>query len=194
LNKIRSAYEMALERFKERQEVPQAEIERMEYLPVGKGLAAKFLREGNYDITAEINKYPINFKDYLIEGAQETFLNNISLPVEEATIETNKKSMQGLLKIKKDKHAINDIYSQIDHLFQYYTQTLAQTYRQFKDSFAAKINETVKLVEQRTGTKVKVDPEKQPGFREEWMKYLGRLNNEYEEVLAEHKKKLRNIN
>ncbi|KUK81760.1 MAG: Serine protease inhibitor [Pelotomaculum thermopropionicum] len=184
---------MALERFKAREEIPQAEIDKMKYIPVGKGLAAKFLREANYDLTSEINKYPTEFKEYLIEGAQETLLNNISLPAEEGTIKTNKKSMQGLLEIKKDTQAINDLYIQIEHLFQYYTQTLAQTYRQFKDSFAAKINETVKMMEQRTGTKVKVNPEKQPGFREEWMKYLGRLNNQYEVALAEHKEKLRRI-
>ncbi len=194
MSKIKTAYEMALERFKAREEVPQAEIDRMEYIPVGKGLAANFLKEANYDLTSEINKYPAAFKEYLIEGAQETLLNNISLPAEEETIKTNRKSMQGLLEIKRNKQAINAVYSQMEHLFQYYTQTLAQTYRQFKESFTAKINDTVKMMEQRTGTKVKADPEKQPGFREEWMKHLGRLNNQYETALAEHKEKLRRIN
>lgn len=193
MDRIKSAYEMALERFKQRKEVPQSEIDRMEYVPVGKALAANFLREKNYDITAEINKYPNDIKVYLIEGAQETFLSNISLPIEISTMKTNKRAIEGLVKIKKNKQAVKEVCNQLEHLFRYYGQAMAQTYSQFKDNFTSRINETVNLMEKRTGTKIKVDPEKQPGFREEWMKFCGRLNRQYEGILTEQKEKLRNI-
>lgn len=190
MDKIKSAYEMALERIKQRKEVPQSEIDRMEHMPVGKALAANFLREKGYDLLAEFAKYPENIKEYLIEGAQETFLNNISLPADKSTLETNKRAMEGLYQIKKNKRAVGEVFSQLEYLFQYYEQSLAQTYSQFKETFAAKISAAL---EKRIGTRLKIDPEKQPGFREEWMKYLSRLNSQYEGILAEQKEKLRKI-
>ncbi len=190
---IKSAYETAMERFSQRKEVPRSEIEKMENISLGKTIAAKFLRENNYDILAEINKHPDNIKEYLAEGAQETFLGNISLPTEKPDLDTNKIAMEGLLAIKKNKPAVVEIFSQLEHLFVYYDQTLAQAYSQFKDSYAAKISDTVKTLEKRAGTKLKIDIEKQPGFREEWIKYLSRLNSQYEGILAEQKDKLRQI-
>ncbi len=190
---IKSAYETAMERFKQRKEVTRSENEKMENVPLGKTMAAKFLRENNCDILAEIDKHPDNIKEYLIEGAQETFLGNISLPTEKTDLDTNKMAMEGLLAIKKNKPAVVEIFSQLEHLFKYYEQAVAQTFSQFKDSYAAKISSTVKTLEERAGTKLKIDLEKQPGFREEWMKFVSRLNSQYEGILAEQKEKLRQI-
>ncbi|BAF59554.1 MAG: hypothetical protein HPY89_08375 [Pelotomaculum sp.] len=193
MDKIKSAYEMALQRFNQRKEVPQSEIERMEYEPAGKALAARFLREKDFDLLAEIGKYPENVRQYVIEGAQETFLNNIYLPVDRLSLESSQKAMKGLSLLKKDRQSLEKAYSQLKYLFQYYEQALAQTYSQFKEGFAAKINATVKSLERRTGTKLKADPEKQPGFREEWSKVLSMLNSQYEVPLKEQKERLRNI-
>ena len=190
MGKVKSAYEIALERFKQRGEAPQREIDRMENVPVGKALAAIFLKQKDYNILAEIDKHPENVREYLIEGARETFLNNISLPADSSTLETNKRAMEGLFQIKNDKRGVGEIFSQLEYLFHYYEQSLTQAYSQFKESYAAKISAAL---EQRIGTRMKVDPEKQPGFREEWMKYLSRLNSQYEGLLAEQKEKLRRI-
>jgi len=187
LGKVKSAYEMALERLKQRGEVPQREIDRMENVPAGKALAANFLREKESNILAEIGKQPENIREFLLEGAREAFLNNISLPTDSSTLETNKRAMEGLLQITNDKRGVGEIFSQLEYLFHYYEQSLTQAYSQFKESYAAKIGAAL---EQRIGTKVKVDPEKQPGFREEWMKYQSRLNSQYEGLLAEQKEKL----
>lgn len=88
---------------------------------------------------------------------------------------------------------MREVFSQMEYLFQYYEQALAQAYSQFKENFAAKINSTVKSLEKRAGAKLKVDPEKQPSFREKWIKVLGRLNGQYEIILEEQKEKLRKI-
>jgi len=193
LDKIKSAYERALERFNQRKEVPQAEIDRLEYMPVGKAMAAKYLREKDYDLVAEIKKYPDNVKKYIIEGIQETFFNNILPPMDKYTRETNKRAMEGILLLKKDKRAVGEVFGQMEYLFKYYEQAMVQTYSQFKESFAQKIQATLRSMEKMVGGKLKINPEKQPGFREEWMKVLSRLNSQYADILGEQKDKLRKI-
>jgi len=193
LDKIRSAFEMAMERYKDRKEVPQSEIDKMEYEPVGRALAAKYLNENNYDILSEIKKYPGQMAAYILNGSQETFLINIQLPVDKSANETNIKAMNGLKVIKIDQQSLKEIYEQLEHLFQYYDRTIEQAYSQFKDNYATKIKSTMKSLEKRAGGKVKIDPEKYPGFREEWMRAISVYNTQYEQILGEHKDKLRKI-
>jgi len=193
LDRIKSAYEMALERFQQRKEVPQAEMDRMEYEPIGKTAAAIFLREKDYDLTAEAAKYPQQFQGYVLEGIQKTLLSNLLPPLDKETLESNRRAMQGLLLIKTDKDAVKEVLVQLENLFKYYEQALAQAYVQFKQRFTEKLSPSIRSMEKRTGQKVKLDPEKQPGFREEWNKVVGHLNAQYEQVLDEQKEKLRNI-
>lgn len=193
MDRIKSAYEVALERLKQRKEVPQAEMDRLEYEPVGKNIAAVFLREKDYDLLAEIEKYPGQYQGYIYEGIQKTLFSNILPPTDQGILESNMRSLQGILLIKKDKDAVEEILSLLEKLFRYYEQAFNQTYAQFKQRFAEKLEPSIRSVEKRTGQKFKIDPEKQPGFREEWNKVLGQLNVQYEQVLDEQKEKLRNI-
>lgn len=193
MDRIRSAYEMAMERFKERKEVPPEEIEKMEYIPMGKAFAARFLWEKDFDFLQDINKYPDKIKSYLLDGAQETFLSNIQMPIDEATLKTTKKALEGMFIIKMNKDVLKEISGQMEHLFDYYEKTIEQAYGQFKDSFSAKMSASMKSIEQKVGGKVKIDPEKYPGFREEWMRAVSNLNDQYNNLLTEQKEKMRNI-
>ncbi len=193
MDKIRSAYEMAMERFNQRKAVPQEDIDKMEHVPVGKAIAAKYLREKDYDIFSEVNKYSKKMRGYIIEGIQETILSNILLPLDKATYETNKKAMEGLLLIKGNKRATSEILSQMEHLFQYYGRSVEQAYSKFREMYAAKIGSSLQALGKKVGAKIKIDPEKQPGFREEWLMAIGGLNAQYEQLLGEHKEKLRKI-
>jgi len=193
LERIKSAYEVALERIKQRKEVPQAEIDRMDYEPVGKTIAAAFLREKDYDLLAEIKRYPQQYREYIIEGVQQTLFNNILPPKDKNTLEANLKAMQGIVLIKKNKKAVEEILGQLENLFKYYEQALEHTYSAFKQRYLEKLGPTIRAVEKRTGQKFNIDPEKQPGFREEWNKVLVQLNSQYENVLDDQKEKLRNI-
>lgn len=194
MDKIKSAYEMAMERFQQRKEVPRSEIDRLEYMPVGRAIAANYLRDSNYDIFAEMGRHSEDYKKYIIEGAQETFLSNILPPVDKTAWTTNKRVMEGLLLIKEDKQAVGEVYGRLERLFKYYEQALVQTYSQFKDDYSAKIDAAARSMGRTAGGNLKIDPEKQPGFREEWMKLLSRLNEQYAGALGEQKDKLRKIN
>jgi hypothetical protein len=193
LDRIKSAYEMAMERFKQRKEVPPDEIEKMDHIPTGKSLAAKFLWEKDFDFSIEINKYPDKIKGYVMEGAQETFLSNIQLPVDRATLETTKKALEGIALLKVNKGALKEVSGQLEHLFNYYEKTLEQAFGQFKEMFSARVAASMKSVEKKVGGKIKIDPEKQPGFKEEWMRAVSGLNAQYNQVLAEQKELLKKV-
>jgi len=193
LDRIRSAYEMAIERFKGRKEVPPEEIEKMEYAPIGRAMAAKFLWEKEFEFLQEINKHPDKIKDHILAGAQEVFLINIQMPVDKATLETTNKALKGMFIIKRNKDALKEISGQMEHLFNYYEKTIEQAFGQFKESFSARLSASMKSVEQKVGGKIKIDPEKHPGFREEWMRAVSNLNDQYNNLLAEQKEKIKKI-
>ena len=184
---------MAMERFKQRKEVPQSEIDRMELIPKGQVLAAKYLKEKDLDLLSEAAKHPEEVRTYIIEGAQETFLSNILMPADKAALEANKKAMDGLLLIKSNKNGLKEVLGQLENLFQYYERTMEQAFGQFKERFAAKMDASLKTMEKRMGKKIKVDPEKQPGFREEWMMAVSGINAQYEQLLKEQKDKIRDL-
>jgi hypothetical protein len=184
---------MAMERFKGRKEVPPEEIEKMEYVPIGKALAAKFLWEKEFDFLQEINKHPDKIKNHILAGAQEVFLSNIQMPVDKATLETTHKALGGMFIIKSNKDALKEISGQMEHLLNYYEKTIEQAFGQFKDSFSARMSASMNSIEQKVGGKIKIDPEKHPGFREEWMRAVSNLNDQYNNLLAEQKDKMKKI-
>lgn len=194
MDKINSAYEKALERFQQRKAVPQSEIDRLEYVPVGSAIAASFLWEKEYDIIAEIKKHPENLKKYILQGIQETLLKNILPPSDKSIQEKNYKAMEGIYQIKRDKQATNQTLSELDYLLKYYEQASTKAYSQFKENFAERINARVQVMDKTAAGRVNIDPEKQPGFREEWMMVLNRLNAQYDQLLNEKKKILRKTN
>ncbi|MFX4260717.1 DUF6657 family protein [Pelotomaculum propionicicum] len=193
MDRIKSAYEMAMERFQQRKEVPPEEIEKMEHIPVGKAMAARYLNEKDFDFLSEMNKYPDKIKGYMAEGALETFLSNIQLPVDRAAFDTTKKALEGITLLKVNKDALREVYGQIEHLFNYYEKTLEQAFGQFKERFSAKMASSMQSIEKKMGAKIKVDPEKQPGFREEWSRVVNSFNAQYNQVLAEQKEKLKKV-
>jgi ABC-type tungstate transport system permease subunit len=182
-----------MERASKLKEVPQEEIDKMEYIPKGKHIGAIYLHDKNIDILKELNKYPEMYRSYIIEGIQESLLQNLHLPFDKSAYEINDKVKSGLLAIKKNKNALKEIFRQIDHLFNYYEQTISQAYLQFKENYSMHLKESVKAVEKKLGTRVKIDPEKQPGFHDEWVRFASHINSQYEKILQEQKNFIRQI-
>lgn len=190
MDKIQSAYEKAMERFQQRKEVSPLEAARLEYQPIGKALAAKYIQISDYNILEEISGYAGDDRKYVLLGAQETFLGNIVLPVDEHVLEKVRRAISGLLLLKEDKQMAMEAFSQLEQLFNYYEQALVQAYDQFKEDYTAKINAAARSMGVDGQN---IDPEKQPGFREEWVRWCSRLNEQYIKVLEEQKDLLRKI-
>ena len=193
MEKIKSAYEKALERA-EKITVSPEQLEAMEYAPKGSQAASQYMRDKSFALEEEFKKYGVKIQKHLKAGAEETFLSNIRLPENEAAKENNQRAFEGILALKKNKKAVSQVFGEIEHLFNYYVKAINQNYQNFKANMSKRFAATQQALERQLGTKVAFEIEKQPEFLQEWRKILNHINAQYEDHLKEHKEKVRQIN
>jgi hypothetical protein len=189
---IKSAREIALEKVEKIGEATDEERLRWKHVPEGEKLAAKYLKQ-NLNLTAELGNYDQSIIRYIKEGAADILLRNIYLPKNDLARKNNKKAMEGLKTLKKDKVGVENIYSKIRSLFSHYIeqgeQQRRQAYEQLKAELTAKVQQAV---QQQLGSVVglNIDIERQPQFQEEWRKLLVHLDSQYIVLLNEYKQEL----
>jgi len=190
---IKSAYEIAMEKVEKIPKATDEEILKWKYVPEGEKLAAKYLKQ-DADLTAELGNYDKKVADYVLSGAILTLARNINLPRSDIIKKTNKRAMDGIKLIKKDKVATENIFSQIRRLFSHYSeqgeQQRRQAYQQIKASFEAKLQQALQQQMGSSVAGIKIDVEKQPQFQEEWHKLLNQLDSQYIKLLEEYKQQL----
>ncbi|RDV84179.1 hypothetical protein [Ammonifex thiophilus] len=191
-NKIKTAYEKALERL-EKLNLDQVDTASLEYVPLGRSLAARFLQEKDFDLLGAIKGYIGTAARYVREGVEETLLQNLQLPRDEAAMETNRRAMEGLLLLKENKNLLRQIFKELEYLFSYYAQAREHAYRNLKENFAARLASAQEALERQLGVRVRVEVEQHPLFQEEWLRLEGELASQYESILAEQKRKIRSL-
>jgi hypothetical protein len=191
-NHIKSAREIAMEKVAKLGEVTEEERLRWKYVPEGEKLAARYLKQ-NINLVTELNKYDEKVVSYVREGTSEILIRNISLPRNELARKNNRKAMEGLKSLKKDKVGVENIFSKIRNIFNHYAeqgeQQRRQAYERLKADFSAKIQQAI---QQQMGTTagLDIDIERQPQFQEEWRKLLVQLDSQYTSLLNEYKQEL----
>jgi hypothetical protein len=191
-NHIKSAREIAMEKVAKLGEVTEEERLRWKYIPEGEKLAARYLKQ-NTNLATELGNYDEKVVSYIKEGASEILIRNINLPQSESIRKNNKKAMDGLKVLKKDKIGVENVFSRIRNIFSHYAeqgeQQRRQAYEQLKAEFTAKVQQAM---QQQLGTTVglNIDIERQSQFQEEWRKLLARLDSQYINLLNEYKQEL----
>jgi len=189
---IKSALEIAMEKVEKLGEATDEERLRWKYVPGGEKLVARYLSEG-CNLVVELGKYEEKVRRYIIEGATSILIRNINLPKNDLAKKNNRRAMEGLKNLKSDKVAVENVYSQLRHLFNHYMeqgeQQRKQAYETLKTEFEAQVRQAV---QQQLGllTGVKIDVEKQPQFQEEWRKVQTQIDSQYYKLLDEYKQKL----
>jgi len=189
---IKSAREIALEKVEKLGEATDEERLRWKYVPEGEKLAARYLKQ-NLNLVAELGKYEEEVLRYIKEGAADILLRNINLPKNDLARKNNKKAMEGLKTLKKDKIGVENIFSKMRNIFNHYTeqgeQQGRQVYTQLKAEFEAKVQQAI---QQQLGSMVgiKINVERQPQFQEEWNKLLAQLDSQYLMLLNQYKQEL----
>ena len=191
MSEMKSAWEKAMEKVEKLGKLSEEELRQLEYQPVGNKLAARYLQETDYNLDAELTKYKgTGIRKYVLQGVQEIFLRNISLPKNEHDMQTIRRAMSGLKLLKENKNLLDTILDRIANLLNYYGQARQQTYLQFKKDFEAKLQETNQAMQQQMGAKVRIEPEQHPQFPEEWRRINSQLDAQYEKTLEEHKQQI----
>jgi len=192
---IKSALEIAMEKVQKLGEATEEERLKWKYVPQGEELATRCLKQ-DCNLVAELSQYQENVRKYIIEGAAEILIRNISLPKNNVAKRNNKRAMDGVRTLKSDKVSVENVYSRIRHIFKHYAeqgeQQRKQAYESLKTEFEAKIQQEV---QQQLGSLigVRIDVEKQPQFQQEWHKIQTQLDSQYLNLLSEYKRELSGI-
>ncbi len=192
---IKSAREIAREKLEKLGEPTEEERLKWKYVPQGEELAARYLKE-DCNLVVELSRYEKNVKKYVIEGAAEILIRNISLPKNDLAKKNNRKVMDGLKLLKSDKVKVENVYSRIRYLFNHYAeqgeQQRKQAYQSLKTELEAKIQQAAQQ-QLSPLMRVKIDVTKQPQFQQEWRKIQTQLDSQYLSHLKEYKRELSDI-
>jgi len=194
-DEIKSAQEIAMEKVARLGEVTEPERLSWKYIPEGERLAARYLRQG-LNLVAELSKYEAKVKEYVIKGAAGILARNINLPRDEAAKRTNRRAMDGLKTLKRDKVGVENVFSQMRRLFDHYLETGEQQRRQAYETLKTDFNARVQqAVQQQTGLPmgIKIDIEREPQFQEEWRRLRNKLDAPYLGYLDQYKQALAGI-
>ena len=187
---IKSALEIAMEKADKLGKLTPDEQHRIDLVPKGNALAARFLK-GEISLETELNKFNKEQIVFVKEGVLDVCLRNILLPNNEQAKKTSKKAMDGILFLKKEKDKLKPIIAEIDHLYTYYEQALRQLQIKFREKLES--TKQTRSVESLGGMGNRAEMEKQVALQEEWRATLLELTSQYQRALEEHKKKIRKL-
>ena len=189
--RVKTALERAMERAEGLGKITSDELKRLEFLPLGNGIAARYLKEEELSLEAELAKTKgTGNRKWVVLGIQETLLSNIALPRDAASKHASKKAMEGITLIKENKRGVKATLSKIETLFGYYEQARLELLRELKKDFETRLAEAQRAMQYQIGGAAKVNAETQQQFQEEMRRAMGQLDMQYEKSLQEHKKEL----
>ena len=191
---MKSAYDRAMERINSLEEPTREEVLTWKYVPEGQKLAVRFLQE-EFNLASELGKFKDEDRRFVVKGAEEVLLRNIGLPIHETAKKNNKKAMDAIKAIKKDKTAVENVFTKMRRVFDHYTgegeQQRKQAYEMLKQDFQAKLQQAMRQQGIPPGTKINI--ESQPQFQEEWHLTLSQMDAQYNQLLDEYKKEIASL-
>ncbi len=196
MDEMKSAFERAMERAESLGKASEEDLRKWKYLPEGEKLAAKYLKD-ECDLVAEIGRYDDdNVRQHLAEGAQEVLVRNIDLPRNELAKRTNKKAMEAIKELKRDKVSVENVYTKLRRIFNHYEQEgeqqRGQAYEAVKRDVEAKMQQ---MIQQQSGASapMKINVETQPQFQQEWRRTLAQLESQYLRLLDEYRQEILSV-
>ncbi len=198
MDEIKSAMDIARSRIEDAGEATESDRLRWKYTPEGEKLAAAQLEESR-DLVAELSRFPAEAMPYLKKGLESTLEAAIALPRNEAAQARNKRALDGLLAIKKDKSAAVKIISQMRQVLEHYGDQGAKqrqvTREALKNQHEARLKQVMDKQLGAGGLEgVKINAESLPQFQEEWRRVSAQMDQQYLKLLDEFKKELAKIN
>ena len=188
---MKSAYDRAMERIKDLEDPSKEEVLSWKFVPEGQKMAVRFLRE-EFNLAVEMGKFKDEERRYVAKGVEEVLLRNIVLPVHDTAKKNNKKAMEAIKAIKKDKTAVENAFTKMRRVFDHYgnegEQQRKQAYEMLKQDFQVKLQQAMR--QQGIPANTRINVESQPQFQEEWHMTLSQMDAQYNQLLDEYKREL----
>ena len=194
MDRIKSAFEKAMERAE--QLAPPTEEERLEWKwgPEGKKLAGAFMGS-KADLTKEVEKVEQPARQYLLKGLIDVLVETLRIPQNELKLQSNERTLEALTQLmgapmKEIAERVRYVWTQY---LQFYPQQTKEAFEKLKPMVQSQLEQAAR---QQTGTQGPVDLgpiEARPEFQAQWMKVLAQLEEPYESHLREFRQQIRQL-
>ena len=184
---IKSALELALEKAEQYGRASKEEMELARYQEQGRGLAVQFLR-GEGDLAADLKSLPPQTQPAARLAIKEVFLRNLGLPRENAVDPRQDRALEGLLVAADNRQAMAQLQTELEQVLQQYLHFRSNALQQLKGRFAAGMGQQMQAQGRQP---MNVDVERLPQFQEEWLRFKGQLQQQFEPVMANLKERMR---
>jgi len=196
MSEMKSALERAMERAERLGAASDEDRRRWKYVPEGEKLAGLWLRDEG-DLFGEVEKYDEDARPLVIEGAQGTLVDSIDLPRNEHLKKVARKAMEAIKEFKRDKVAVENVYTKLRRVFSHFEQEgeqqRGQAYEAVKRDVEAKMQQAMQQQLGTAAAPIKIDVESQPQCQQEWRRTLTQLESQYLTLLEEYKQEIRDI-
>jgi hypothetical protein len=193
MGEMKSAFEKAMERVGGIGEPSKEEMLQWKYVPEGQRLAAGYFKD-DINLVAELSKFKEEQKHFVAKGMEEVLLRNITLPLNEAAKKNNRKAMEAIKAVKRDRASLENIYTKIRRIFDHHAQQgeqqRKQAYEMLKQDFQLRIQQAM---QQGLAPGAKINIESQPQFQEEWRRTVAHLESQYNTLLDEYKREIQAV-
>jgi hypothetical protein len=187
---IKSALELALEKAEQYGRASKEEMELAQYQEQGSRLAVQFLK-GEGDLAADLKTLPPQTQPAARLAVKAVFLRNLGLPRETAADPRQDRAMEGLLLAAEDRKAMAQLQTELEQVLQQFIHFRANALQQLKARFAAGVGQMQQAMEAKYRQPMNVDVERLPQFQEEWLRFKGQLQQQFEPVMENLKERMR---
>ena len=187
---IKSALELALEKAEQYGRASKEEMELAQYHEQGCRLAVQFLK-GEGDLEADLKSLPPQTQPAARLAIKEVFLRNLGLPRENAVDPRQDRAVEGLLLAADNRKAMAHLQTEMEQILQQFLHFRSNALQQLKARFAAGVGQMQQAMEAKYRQPMNVDVERLPQFQEEWLRFKGQLQQQFEPVMANLKEKMR---
>ena len=187
---IKSALELALERAEQYGRASKEEMDLAQYQEQGRRLAVQFFK-GEGDLEADLKSLPPQTQPAARLAIKEVFLRNLGLPRENAVDPRQDRAMEGLLLAADNRQAMALLQTEMEQILQQFLHFRSNALQQLKARFAAGMGQMQKTMEAQNRPPMNLDVECLPQFQEEWLRFKGQLQQQFEPVMANLKERIR---
>jgi hypothetical protein len=190
LAEIKSALELALEKAEQYGRASREEMDLAQHQEQGRKLAVQFFK-GEGDLEADLKSLPPQVQPAARMAIKEVFLRNLGLPRENEVDPRQERAMQGLLLVAENSKTMAQLQAELGQILQQFLHFRSNALQQLKGRFAAGVGQMQQAMEAKYRQPMNVDVERLPQFQEEWLRFKGQLQQQFEPVLAALKEKMR---
>lgn len=197
MNRIKSAFEKAMERAEQFEEPGEEQRLAWKLLPEGQRLAGSFIK-GQGSPFSTIEKAPPEHRSYLVKGMSEILVSNLQLPKTEEAQHANTRVIEGLERLLADKPPIKELLQRVRYVSDQYRQfglpQREQAYQQLKAQMEQQVAEVMNRQMGPTaapaGGALQVNVEAMPEFQQQWLAVSAQIDQQYEQHFEEYRKQL----